>query len=79
LWIGGLGEARLNGTTALPIRDNILGNTFSQIFVRQFRDLKLGDRFYYENSPTVTSNTKIAFTSSKFEVIDEFLKYKVIY
>ena len=55
MWIGGLGEARLNGTTALPIRDNILGNTFSQIFVRQFRDLKLGDRFYYENKVTETT------------------------
>ena len=42
LWIGGLAEERLDETT-------LLGATFACIFGLTFKNLRDGDRFYYEN------------------------------
>jgi hypothetical protein len=41
LWVGGLAEDHLDGTT--------LGETFHTILVDQFTRLRDGDRFWYEN------------------------------
>ena len=60
LWVGGLSESnRLNG--------GVLGQTFSCLFALQFLDLKIGDRFFYENAPNSALGTsKTAFAMSKF-------------
>ena len=39
------------------LKDSFLGPTFTCIMAEQFRNLKLGDRFWYE-----TSDNKIGFT-----------------
>ena len=49
IYVGGLSENSINGA--------IVGPTFSCIMALQFRDLKKGDRFYYENGPSATSFT----------------------
>ena len=58
LWIGGLAEI-VTGRG-----DVITSPTFTCIIGEQFRDLKYGDRFYYENAPNAALNTdKTAFTA----------------
>jgi len=39
-WVGGLSEN--------PILDGVVGSTFGCIIINQFRDLKRGDRYFYE-------------------------------
>lgn len=46
LWIGGLAEN--------PIAGSLLGELFQAIIVKQYRDLRDGDRFWYENDLTRT-------------------------
>ena len=41
LWVGGLAEDHLSGAS--------VGETFSEILVRQFQNLRSGDRFWFEN------------------------------
>jgi len=43
LWIGGLAESPLTG------RGSQLGELFQAIIVKQFTELRDGDRFWYEN------------------------------
>ncbi|VDI22803.1 Hypothetical predicted protein [Mytilus galloprovincialis] len=49
LFVGGISENYLT--------DGVVGPTFACIIGRQFRDIKLGDRFWYENKFTVTGFT----------------------
>jgi peroxidase len=49
LYIGGLSEN--------PVKGAVVGPTFACILANQFKDLKKGDRFYYENGPSATSFT----------------------
>jgi peroxidase len=49
LYIGGLSE--------IPVKGGIVGPTFACILANQFKDLKRGDRFYYENGPSPTAFT----------------------
>lgn len=67
MWIGGLAEsdaARFNGS--------VVGPTFVCLINKQFYDLKVGDRFYYENAPSDKKFTsKTAFTLGKLVYIDE--------
>jgi hypothetical protein len=41
LWTGGLSERPLHGS--------MVGETFGCLLAQQFRDLRFGDRFWYEN------------------------------
>ncbi len=45
LWVGGLAEDHLNGA--------LVGETFHEILTDQFTRLRDGDRFYFENDPTL--------------------------
>lgn len=56
LFVGGLHETPDNGA--------LVGPTVACILEKQFRDLKKGDRFYYENGPAPTS-----FTSNQLDQI----------
>ncbi|RNA44780.1 chorion peroxidase-like isoform X2 [Brachionus plicatilis] len=49
LYPGGLSETSVNG--------GVVGPTFACIIANQFRDLKRGDRFYFENGPSPTAFT----------------------
>lgn len=60
LWIGGLAENKEGKA------DVITGPTFTCIIGQQFKDLKEGDRFYYENAPDSAKGTaSSAFTLGK--------------
>ena len=48
-YVGGLSEK--------PAVGALIGPTFSCIIGNQFKDLKRGDRFYYENGQTTTGFT----------------------
>lgn len=58
LYAGGLSE--------LPLSDGIVGPTFAAIIARQFDELKRGDRYYYENSPSTSPG---AFTKPQLNQI----------
>ena len=54
LWVGGLSEAKLQGS--------ILGPTFACIVGRTYSDLRAGDRFYWEN-PSMFTPAQLASLS----------------
>jgi hypothetical protein len=57
LYVGGLFE------DAQGRPDQITGRTFTHLIGQQFRELKQGDRFYYENAPNDAHGTRSsAFT-----------------
>lgn len=66
LWTGGLAESVAEDSLA----DVITGPTFTCIIGEQFKDLKNGDRFYYENAPDAAKGTEnTAFTSEQLTEI----------
>ncbi|CAG2220542.1 PXDN [Mytilus edulis] len=61
LFVGGISENHLT--------DGVVGPTFACIIGRQFRDIKLGDRFWYEN--------KFAVTGFTLDQVNEIKKVKL--
>ena len=49
LYVGGIAERHVSGGN--------VGPTFACLFAHTFRNLKLGDRFYYENNDLNTGFT----------------------
>ncbi|XP_054709269.1 peroxidasin homolog pxn-1-like [Uloborus diversus] len=54
----------VGGVSEFPVNDGILGPTFTCIVANQFKNLKFGDRFWYENT-----NHPGAFTNEQIESI----------
>ncbi|XP_063411145.1 myeloperoxidase-like [Mytilus trossulus] len=61
LFVGGISETH--------VTDGVVGPTFACIIGQQFRDIKLGDRFWYEN--------KLAITSFTLDQVNEIKKVKL--
>ncbi|OWF49432.1 peroxidasin-like [Mizuhopecten yessoensis] len=55
-----------------------LGPTFACIFADQFKRIKFGDRFWYENDKKATPGSKAPFKSSQIEAIREVKLSKLI-
>ncbi len=67
LWFGLLSETVDRTKFAADV---ITGPTLTCLLGEQFRDLKRGDRFFYENAPDATKNTdKTAFTVGQLNEI----------
>ena len=58
LWIGGLAEER--------IKDSLLGITFACIFGLTFKNVRDGDRFYFESPGIFTEEQKLEIFKSSF-------------
>jgi peroxidase len=56
-----------------PERGAIVGPTFACILANQFKDLKKGDRFFYENGPS-----PIAFTLDQLAEIKKVSMSKIM-
>lgn len=79
LWIGGLAEDHVSGA--------MVGQTFDVIIARQFRDLRDGDRFWYQNQgfdpatlrqieTTTLSSVILANTDTRHIQSDAFVFYE---
>jgi hypothetical protein len=54
LWVGGLAERHLPGSS--------VGETFTRIISDQFRRVRDGDRFWYQNTPNTTERSMLDHT-----------------
>ncbi len=79
LWIGGLAEDHVSGA--------MVGQTFDVIIAKQFRDLRDGDRFWYQNQgfdaatlkqieTTTLSSVILANTDTRHIQADAFVYYE---
>ena len=67
LWVGGLAEGAFISNNqiddTLRTRGSVVGATFTCLLAKQFLELKKGDRYFYENGPSVALGTaSTAFT-----------------
>lgn len=60
-----------------PIQGGAVGPTFACIIASQFAELKKGDRFYYENSPS-GATTSTAFTLAQLREIKKMTMSRII-
>ena len=63
----------VGGILEIPQPDHVLGDTFSCILGRQFKRLRVGDRFWYETDDPVTG-----FTDERLEEIQKVTLARVI-
>ena len=71
MYAGGLAER--------PLSDAVVGPTFACIIAKQFKDLKKGDRFFYENSAAAaTSTSATAFSLDQLREIKKAQMSKLI-
>ena len=60
-------------------KGGVLGPTFQCLIAEQFRRLRVGDRYWFENEPKASSHTtKTAFTACQLEEIRKTSLAKVI-
>ena len=67
MYVGGLSET--------PVSGGLVGPVFACIISNQFKDLKKGDRFYYENGPSATAFT---LGNKQFQILKELFQ-SIIY
>ena len=65
------------GLMETPIQGGAVGPTFACIIANQFKDLKTGDRFYYENPPSGWSSAS-AFSLAQLHEIKKMTMARVI-
>ena len=63
----------VGGILEIPQPDHVLGDTFSSILGRQFKRLRVGDRFWYETDDPVTG-----FTPEQLKEIQKVTLARVI-
>lgn len=68
-YVGGLFENQIQG--------GVVGSTFACMIANQFKDLKTGDRFYYENAPN-SNWPRTAFSAAQLAEIKKMTMSRLI-
>lgn len=63
----------LAGLFENPVSGGVVGPTFACLIANQFKDLKVGDRYFYENGPS-----KSAFTIDQLNEIKKISLSRLI-
>ncbi|CAF0706986.1 unnamed protein product [Brachionus calyciflorus] len=62
------------GTSEIPVDGGVVGETFACLLALQFKELKFGDRFYYENG----KDSRIGFSIDQLNEIRKFTMERLL-